>query len=175
MLRRAIPLFIAACAPAVESSRDAAPGHDAVTSVPDAAPFADIVAAACYEPSLSGTVTADGPAEIQSCAIWNSASELQGMVTLTRSGDSLTMSFASGPVFTGTLSGTSVNLVYYHLHPFDDGCEWRATETLFGTYDPSSCVMSLSYSYRETVESGSACATPCSGDASFMLSVTPII
>ena len=69
-----------------------------------------------------------------------------------------------------------VSLTYFHLHDFEDGCKWRATETLTGTLDDNTCVLALSYKYRESVEvSNGACATPCSGDGSFQLQIVPII
>src|ERR1043165_6462959 len=93
--------------------------------------------AVCFDPAVAGTAT-HGTPNIQSCAIWNSVASMQGDVTLTRSGNMLTLAFASGPVFTGTVNGSTVMLVYTHLHDFEDGCKWRATETLTGTLDPTS-------------------------------------
>jgi len=130
--------------------------------------------AVCFVPSVMGTV-AHGPPNIQSCAIWNSVGSMTGDVTLSRTGDNVTMAFATGITFTGTITGTNVMLTYWHLHDFSDGCKWRATETLTGTIDPQSCVMMLSYNYVETVEvSNGACATPCSGTADFSLQITPL-
>jgi hypothetical protein len=134
----------------------------------------DVAAAVCFDPSLSGTVS-HGTPNIQQCAIWNSVANMTGDVTLTRTGDSLTMAFSTGVAFTGTVTGTQVHLVYYQLHDFTDGCKWRATETLDGTLDPQSCVMMLAYNYVETVEvSNGACASPCTGTADFSLQITPI-
>jgi hypothetical protein len=157
-------LLLAACSPSSRTPPDAA-----AVVVHDTA-----MATACFEPSVMGTVIA-GPANIQDCAIWNSVASMTGNVTLTRTGDNLTMAFGSGITFAGTVSGSNVMLTYSHLHDFSDGCKWRATETLSGTLDPTSCVMMVSYNYVETVEiSNGACATPCSGTADFSLSITPI-
>jgi hypothetical protein len=141
---------------------------------PDAPATHDVAAAVCFEPSLNGTVT-HGTPNIQQCAIWNSVANMTGDVTLTRSADNLTMAFAAGVTYQGTVTGTQVHLVYSHLHDFTDGCKWRATESLDGTLDPQSCVMMLAYNYVEAVEiSNGACATPCSGTADFSLQITPI-
>jgi hypothetical protein len=134
----------------------------------------DVAPAVCFDPSVTGTVS-HGTPTIQDCAIWNNVANMTGDVTLTRSGDNLTMAFATGISYQGTVTGTQVHLVYFQLHDFTDGCKWRATETLDGTLDPQSCVMMLSYNYVETVEvSNGACATPCSGTADFSLQITPI-
>jgi hypothetical protein len=166
-MRSALVLVaLAACGPG---------GRPPSGATPDAAPVHDSAPAVCFDPSVTGTVTA-GTANIQTCAIWNSVSKMTGSVTLSRTDSMLTMAFASGPTFAGTISGTSVTLTYAHLHDFEDGCTWRATETLSGTLDPTSCVMTLSYSYVESVSvSNGACATPCTGTADFSLQVTPIL
>jgi hypothetical protein len=165
---RALPLALVAAAAC-------GPGGRSPTTV-DAPPqmTGDAPAMLCYSPSTTGTAM-DGNASIQSCAIWNNVANMNGMVTLTRDHANLTMAFANGLTFTGTITGTSVQLQHYELHDFSDGCTWRATETLTGTIDETSCVMMLSYAYVETVEvSNGACATPCSGTADFNLQITPI-
>jgi hypothetical protein len=147
---------------------DAQPHHDAV-----------VAPAVCYAPSETGMVM-PGASSVESCAIWNSLAQMSGVVTVARSPQDLTqltMTFGSGPViYTGTVVNDQVSLTYFHLHDFEDGCKWRATETLTGTLDDSTCVLSLSYKYRESVEvSNGACATPCSGDGTFSLDIVPII
>ncbi len=150
------------------------PGSRPSTAMPDAPVTPDVAPAVCFEPSVTGTVT-HGTPNIQQCAIWNSVANMTGDVTLTRTGDNLTMAFATGVTFQGTVTGTQVHLVYSHLHDFTDGCQWRATETLDGTLDAQTCVMMLAYNYVETVEvSNGACATPCTGTADFALQITPI-
>jgi hypothetical protein len=162
-MRIALVLALAACGPGSRGGTS-----DAPNVVHDSTP------AACFEPSVTGMTSTSG-ANIQQCAIWNSVAQMTGNVTLARTGDNLSMTFGSGIAFTGTVTGTHVTLVYWHLHDFTDGCKWRATETLDGTLDPASCVMMLAYSYVETVEvSNGACATPCSGTADFALQITPI-
>jgi hypothetical protein len=161
----ALALALAACAP---SGRPPGEHVDAAVVVPDTTP------AVCYEPSVTGMVMA-GAANLQSCAIWNHVAQMNGTVTLARAQDNLTMTFANGLAFAGTISGTTVDLVHSELHDFTDGCTWRATETLSGTIDTSSCVMMVHYAYQETVEvSNGACASPCTGTADFMLQITPI-
>ena len=135
----------------------------------------DAAPSVCYAPSVQGTVT-PGASSIQSCAIWNNVSNLMGGVTLTRDATMLTMAFATGVTFSGTVIGRNVELTYSHLHDFTDGCKWRATETLSGDLDPATCVMMVSYRYVETVEiSNGACATPCGATGMFSLSVAPIL
>jgi len=160
-----VTALTAACSPAGR-------GNPGVT--PDAAVVIDTTPAVCFEPSESGTVM-PGSSTLQSCAIWNSVAKMTGSVTLTRDPTMLTMAFATGPVFTGTVVDRSVDLTYWHLHDFSDGCKWRATETLTGDLDPMTCVMTLSYTYVETVEiSNGACATPCAGTGTFSLEIMPI-
>jgi hypothetical protein len=159
---------LAACSPESRSQQFFvvdAPAQHAVDSGP----------MVCFEPSVMGDVMAGTP-DIQSCAIWNSLAEMTGNVTLTRSGSMLTMAFMGGIAFTGTVTGSNVSLTYYALHDFEDGCKWRATETLTGTLDPTTCVMNLGYAYVETVEvSNGACATPCTGTSNFSLQINPVI
>ena len=159
---------LAACSP------DARTGSNAT---PDARPAltGDAASTLCYQPSVSGNVM-PGVANIQDCAIWNSLSSMTGVVTLMRDQTGLSMAFASGITYTGTVINNNVALSYYALHTFEDGCLWRATETLTGPLDPTSCVMTLAYQYVETVEtSNGACATPCSGTSNFTLQIDPII
>lgn len=164
-MRSWLLIAIVACTP---SRRD--PGH-----TPDAPPSGDAASTLCYAPSVSGTVT-PGTSSIQACAIWNSISKMTGAVTLTRDAQMLTMAFATGVTFAGTVMDRNVSLTYTHLHDFTDGCLWRATETLTGDLDPTTCVMTVGYHYVETVEtSNGACATPCAGTGTFSLSVAPIL
>ncbi len=139
------------------------------------APDAPAQATSCYEASVSGTASV-GTSSVESCAIWNSLAEMTGGVTLTRDQTSLTMAFATGVTFTGTVVGNNVDLTYSNLHDFEDGCTWRATETLTGALDPATCVMMLGYHYAETVEvSNGACATPCSGTGTVSFQISPIL
>ena len=156
---------IAGCSPS---------GRSGVTA--DAASTSDAAGPTeCFDPSVMGQVMAGTP-DIQVCAIWNSLASMTGNVTLTRDHTNLTMAFGSGVTFTGTVIDRNVMLTYFHLHDFSDGCKWRATETLDGDLDPTSCVMTLSYQYIETVEiSNGACATPCTGTSNFSLQINPII
>jgi hypothetical protein len=164
-MRTLLIIAIAACSPLrpSEGGADAPIVHDA--------PGPSV----CYEPSVTGMVMA-GMANLQSCAIWNNVANMTGNVTLSRTGNAVTMAFATGVTFAGTINGTSVTLTNAQLHDFTDGCTWRATETLTGTIDPVSCVMMLSYAYSEMVAvSNGACATPCSGTADFSLQIAPIL
>jgi hypothetical protein len=135
----------------------------------------DSAAAVCYDSVTE--VEVDLTIQIQqSCAIWNSLSELSGRATITRTGSTLTIDFGGGVVFSGTLVGNTVNLRYEHQHPFTDGCGWKATETLVGQLDPATCKFSLSYDYAETVvTSDGSCASPCSAMADVQLELTPVI
>jgi hypothetical protein len=162
----AVAAVVAACSPGprgngVDASNNGSNTHDGAPAV-------------CYEPGVRGKVMA-GTADIQDCAVWNSVASMTGDVTLTRTATSLTMAFDTGITFTGTVTGNNVMLTYYQLHDFTDGCQWRATETLSGPMDPATCVMTLSYQYQETVESGDLCDSPCTGTADFNLSITPIL
>ena len=159
--------LLVACSPDQRPPSNGTP--DASSLVIDAAPTV------CFEPSVMGDVVAGTP-DIQDCAIWNSLASMTGNVTLTRDHTNLSMAFAGGVTFTGTVTGSSVTMTYYGLHDFEDGCKWRATETLAGDLDPTSCVLTLSYQYIETVEiSNGACATPCTGTSNFSLQINPII
>ena len=95
--------------------------------------------------------------------------------TVTRNGSSLSIDFGNGVVFSGTLVANSVDLRYEHQHPFSDGCQWRASETLEGTLDPASCNFSLRYDYVETPISTGPCAAPCSAQADVTLELKPVI
>jgi hypothetical protein len=132
--------------------------------------------AECY----ASTTTVEVEAEIQivqSCAVWNSLSELAGTATVTRTANNLSIDFGNGVLFTGTL-GTSgaVYLTYVHDHPFTDGCGWRATETMIGQLDQTSCAFELDYDYVEAVViNNGGCASPCGAQANVTLDLTPII
>jgi hypothetical protein len=158
--------LLGACTPAPRTGDhvDAPPSHQI-----DSAPMV------CYEPAVTGMVMA-GAAHIDSCAIWNSLAQMTGDVTVTRAATTMSMAFASGVTFAGTVIDRNVMLTYTHLHDFSDGCKWRATETLNGDLDPASCLMMLSYTYVESVEiSNGACATPCAANGSFSLQITPVL
>lgn len=157
---------LAACSPSgrPQTSPDAAkPGTDAPPS------------GLCYSPSVTGMVMASNP-NLQACAVWNNVAMMSGNVTLSRDTTSLTMAFANGLTFAGSVDTTNhVMLVHSDLHAWSDGCTWRATETLTGPLDPATCVMTLSYAYQETVEvSNGACDMPCTGTADFSLQITPL-
>lgn len=165
-VRILLVLALAGCSP----SRG---GDD--TATPDAAKLPDGGPTLCFEPSISGTAMT-GNAVVQDCAIWNNVSRMTGTVTLSRTATTFTMAFANGLAFTGAITGNQVTLTHVEPHTFTDGCGWQSTETLTGTIDPATCVLSLSYAYAEmVVASNGACATPCSGTADVTLQVTPIV
>jgi hypothetical protein len=145
------------------------------TGLPDAHEvIVDVPPAVCFEPSISGTA-AIGNANVQDCAIWNNVARMTGSVTLTRTTSSFSIDFANGLSFTGAITGSQVELTHVEPHTFSDGCLWQSTETLAGTIDPATCVLTLAYDYAETVtQSNGACATPCSGHADVSLQITPV-
>ena len=131
--------------------------------------------AQCYEQTTEVEVALQIQIE-ESCAIWNSLAELSGRATVVRSGTNLSIDFGNGVVFAGTLVNGTVNLVYAHQHTFTDGCGWKATETMAGTLEPTTCNFSLSYDYVESVViNNGGCATPCSAQANVMLELKPVI
>jgi hypothetical protein len=162
--------LVAACSPSSRSGGDPPPDAASHVNV-DAAP-----PAVCFEPQLAGTAMI-GNADVQACAIWNNVSQMTGNVTLTRDASSFKMAFANGLTFAGSVSSSNhVTLVNVQPHAFQDGCGWQSTETLTGTLDPSTCVLSLSYAYAEmVVHDNGGCASPCFGTANVSLTVTPII
>jgi hypothetical protein len=163
--------LLAACGP---SGRD--PGTPDAAAVVDApAPRPDTQAAQCYEQTTEVEVALQIQIQ-QSCAIWNSLAELSGRATVTKSGTTLTIDFGNNVVFSGTLINGTVNLVYAHQHTFTDGCGWKATETLAGQLDATSCNFTLSYDYVESVViNNGGCATPCSAQANVQLELKPVI
>jgi hypothetical protein len=118
-----------------------------------------------------------GNADVQDCAIRNNVSHMTGNVTLTRNASSFKMAFANGLAFVGSVSSSShVTLVNVQPRASRDGCGWQSTETLTGTVDPTTCVLSLQYAYAEiVVQNNGGCASPCFGTANVSLQVTPII
>jgi hypothetical protein len=156
---------------------DAGPARDAATDAPrpiDATPPRDAPPPPCLTGTTPVEVALDARIE-EACAIWNSLDLLSGMATVTRTGDTLTIDFGDGVIFTGTVTGTSVMLSYVHAHEFTDGCGWQAVETLAGTID-SDCSLSLTYDYVEAVAiDRGLCATPCSAEADVTLDVMPLI
>ncbi|CAN5183732.1 hypothetical protein BH11MYX1_BH11MYX1_51350 [soil metagenome] len=162
--------LIAACSPSSRSGGEPQPDAPVHVSV-DAAP-----PAVCFEPQIAGKATI-GNADVQGCAIWNNVSRMTGDVTLTRDATSFKMAFANGLKFAGSVSSSNhVTLVNIEPHSYSDGCGWQSTETLTGTLDPSTCVLSLSYDYAEmVVQSDGFCDSPCFGTANVSLKVTPII
>lgn len=162
-------VVLGACGPGDRggSAVDAAPDTRVVP--PDGQP------AVCYAADTDVEVALEIQIE-QSCAIWNSLSELSGMAKVSRNGTNLTIDFGNGVVFTGTVIAGAVNLTYTHPHNFTDGCGWQAKETLFGTLDPTSCNFALRYDYVESVVvNNGGCATPCSAQADVTLELTPVI
>jgi len=130
---------------------------------------------ACFEPAITGTAMT-GNANVQSCAIWNNVARMTGMVTLTRTATTFSLDFATGLAFTGAITGNAVSLTHTEPHSFEDGCTWQSTETLTGTVDPTTCVLSLAYDYEEMVTvSNGACASPCTGMADVSLQITPVV
>jgi hypothetical protein len=162
-------LALAACGPNGRDPGKPDAGGDAKSGIPDGQQ------AQCYD----GTTEVDVTLQIQieeSCAIWNSLAELGGRATVTRTATSLTIDFGNGVVFSGTLVAGIVNLVYEHQHTFTDGCGWKATETMKGQLDPTSCNFSLGYDYVESVVvNNGGCATPCSAQANVTLELKPVI
>lgn len=157
-------LTFASCGP---STRD--PG------MPDAAPHGPDAPPVCYDADTNVKVELAIQIE-ESCAIWNSLAELAGTATVSRAGNTLTIDFGNGVVFSGPVIMGAVNLVYTHPHTFTDGCGWQATETFAGQLDPTSCNFSLRYDYVESVVmNNGGCATPCSAQADVTLELTPII
>jgi hypothetical protein len=160
-----VAVVVAACS---SPSRGPEGQPDAHDPGPDAAP------AVCFEPAISGTA-ATGNANVQDCAIWNNVARMTGAVTLTRTGSSFSIDFANGLSFAGAITGTQVQLTHVEPHTFTDGCGWQSTETLTGTVDPGTCVLTLAYDYAEMVtQDNGACATPCSGHADVSLQITPV-
>ena len=84
-----------------------------------------------------------GNANVQDCAIWNNVARMTGTVTLTRTATSFSLDFANGLSFTGAITGNQVPLTHVEPHTFTDGCSWQSTETLTGTVDPATCVLTL--------------------------------
>ena len=161
---------LAACGPG---------SHRPGSSSPDAEQNGDspAITGECYVPAVEGTAMT-AAASIEACAVWNNVANMTGAVTLTRTGQDLTLAFTmTGLTFTGTIVGSNVTLTYSALHQFTDNCEWRATETLTGTVDPTTCVMTLSYDYEEmvAVASPDGCDQPCTGTADVSLQITPSI
>lgn len=165
-----IAFVVAACSPSPRAGGDPQPDASSHVTPDTGRP------AVCFEPEIAGTATI-GNAAVQACAIWNNVSRMSGDVTLTRDTSSFTMAFSNGLTFAGSVSSSNhVTLVNVEPHTFDDGCGWQSTETLTGTLDPATCVLSLSYAYAEMiVQDNGACATPCSGTANVSLGVTPIV
>jgi hypothetical protein len=158
------------CVSAPRDPPDAGAGAIGVDSAPPPPPPPSI----CYDPSVSGEAS-QGTSNIEACAIWNHDQQMVGAVTATRDQDALTVTFSSGLAFVGLVTGGNVQLSHSELHSFEDGCLWRATETLTGTLDPTTCVLTLSYRYAETIEvSDGRCAIPCSGAGSLSLRIAPI-
>jgi len=161
-----VSAVLAACSP---SPRAPVGQPDAALVGTDGAP------AVCFEPAISGTAMA-GNTNVQDCAIWNNVARMTGGVTLTRTATSFSLDFADGLSFTGAITGNQVQLTHVEPHTFSDGCLWQSTETLSGTVDPATCVLTLAYDYAEMVtQSNGACATPCSGHADVSLQITPIL
>lgn len=164
-----IAAVLAACGPA----------KHAPVGTPDAPRTVDAMSepAECFVPAVQGSATTM-TVSIESCAVWNNLANMTGDVTLSRTGNDLSLAFTTaGLIFTGTIDGTDVMLTYSALHDFTDNCEWRATETLTGTVDPTTCVMTLSYDYEEmvAVASPDGCDSPCTGTANVSLQITPTI
>lgn len=161
-----VAVVVTGCSPSSRTPTDA---------VQTGSGHADAAPALCFEPAISGTA-ATGNANVQSCAIWNNVSRMTGMVTLTRTASTFSIDFASGPSFTGAITVNQVSLTHVEPHSFTDGCGWQSTETLTGTVDPSTCVLTLAYDYAEmVVQDNGGCATPCSGHADVSLQITPVV
>jgi hypothetical protein len=176
--RLAICLTMLGCLAACDGSRHSVVtdgGSDLASALNDLSSNVDATMLACFEPQVSANVNTSGSI-VQECAIWNNLSSLMGQVNITRTGSTLTLDFSAGVTFTGTVTGNNVSLTHAQTHTFTDGCLWLATETLTGTLDPTSCAMSVSYAYVESVQtSNGACATPCSASSTVKFSFQPVL
>lgn len=164
-----VVVVVAACSPSARGPTGQPDAQAHGSNAADAAP------GLCFEPAITGTA-ATGNANVQACAIWNNVSRMTGTVTLTRTATTFSIDFANGLSFTGAITGNAVSLTHVEPHSFTDGCGWQSTETLTGTVDPSTCVLSLAYDYAEmVVQDNGGCAMPCSGHADVSLQITPVV
>jgi hypothetical protein len=174
--RWALGLGLFCCVAACDGRSHGPGAHDTVDlAVADGLGSSlDATASACFEPQETASVSTAGSI-VEECAIWNNLSSLTGQVTIVRTGASLMLEFAGGITFSGTVSGSTVSLTHAQTHTFSDGCLWLASETLTGTLDPTTCAMSVSYAYVESVSmSNGACATPCSASSTVTFSFQPV-
>ncbi len=136
----------------------------------DAASLNDAAPRVCLDGPADGQAEVDA-ISVPSCAAWPSVDDLAGEVHVERSGTELSIDFGGGVVFVGTLIDGAVSLGYVHEHPWTDGCQWAATETLVGTMD-AACSMSLSYDYAEEVVGPDVgCDAPCFGSSEVELDI----
>ena len=146
-----------------------------VGDVPDAGRTPDAVGVQGCFTSVTDVAVSVQASVVSSCAAWPSLDGLPGTAHISRSGTQLTIDFEGGVVFVGTIDdGGAISLTYIHQHPWPDGCEYAATETLVGTID-ATCSMSLSYAYAESVAvsdgdcSGISESCPASSEVSLTL------
>jgi hypothetical protein len=160
---------LASCGPSGRTGDDTEMPDDSAMATPDMGPQI------CYEQVTQVEVALSVQIE-ESCAIWNSLDKLAGTATVSRSGNTITIDFGEGVIFSGPLTNNMVMFVYTHDHPFTDGCGWRATETMRGTMDPVACTFALEYDYVESVvQNNGGCASPCAANADVTLDLNPVI
>ena len=181
LLPTLVTLVLASCAmgvadsspssnPDAGGSADAGGSPDAIPANPSPTPPSD---GQCFAGEKAVEVNIN-PGYLPTCAAWPTLNDLSGTAVVTRVGDTLTIDFGNGNVYSGTIQGNQVDLVYTHQHPWSDDCTWQATETLSGTINDD-CSMTLDYEYVESVVvSDGTCDTPCDGDADVDISITPI-
>jgi hypothetical protein len=88
----------------------------------------------------------------------------------------ITMEFPDGTTFAGQTDGKTFTATRTQNFPFEDGCTWRAVETLSGSINAADeCRLRASYTYREAPIMGSSCATPCTIDAQVVISRTRVL
>jgi hypothetical protein len=86
------------------------------------------------------------------------------------------LEFPDGTAFTGATDGQTFTATRLTNFPYQDGCNWQATETLAGTIDTTgSCRLDASYTYREMPVQGVNCAQPCTIDADVVITRQSII
>ena len=88
----------------------------------------------------------------------------------------ISMLFPDGTSFSGTTDGVNFTATRITNFPYEDGCNWQATETMTGTIDAANqCTLHTSYTYREKPVSSGSCATPCTIDAQLIINWVSII
>lgn len=89
---------------------------------------------------------------------------------------SITMEFPDGTTFAGETDGKTFTATRTQTFPFQDGCTWRAVETLRGDINAGDeCRLRATYSYREAPITAGLCATACTIDGQVVISRTKIL